>query len=132
MDVLREVLTQVREGKTSFQPTGPSEDEIRAFQPIAKALVYADKRDYLRCRALREHRTSNSFYINVYVVSGLTYQGELFLENAPQPLQSEAVSVDPTGTPPPQEDIFDFKPNFLGFGVNLNALWRWFRKRGRS
>lgn len=27
------------------------------------------------------------------------------------------------------EDIIDLKPNFMGFGVNLNALFRWFSRK---
>ena len=29
----------------------------------------------------------------------------------------------------PSEDIIDLKPNFMGLGINLNALFRWFRQK---
>jgi len=28
-----------------------------------------------------------------------------------------------------REDIVDLKPNFMGLGINLNALFRWFHRK---
>lgn len=94
MDALRQVLVQVRDGKKSFEPDGLAEEDMRAFQPLAKALVYADQREYLKCHSLHESRTGNRYYSAVIVNGDLTYEGDRFLEEV---LAQTPVPTKPTG-----------------------------------
>ena len=84
MDDLRNILRQVQEGKASFAPTGPSEEEMKTFQPIAKALLYAHQMGYLEeCHAKREYVTGRGYYVLVLVRGGLSYIGEAFFREEP-------------------------------------------------
>ena len=128
MEDLRKLLIQVREGRTSFTPDGPSKEEMIAFQPIAKALIHAKQMGYLEdCHARKESRTGQGYYALVMLRGGLSYLGEKFLEQSPAGENNAGSLQQPQST----EDVIDLKPNFFGLGVNLNALWRKLR-RGKT
>lgn len=94
MDVLRDVLEQVRNGKRDFTPDGDSRDEIIAFQEIAEALVHANDLGYLECLGNRESDSGERLYSMVIVTSGLTYPGQQYLGEA----RTQArVQTNPTG-----------------------------------
>ncbi len=121
MEDLREILVQIHEGKMSFEPEGPSKDEMAKFQPIAKALLYAKQSGYLEdCHAIRENMSGNGYYVKVMLRGGLSYAGEMFLSVDPV---APHENIQPK-VPSNSEDVIDIKPNFFGLGVNLNALWR--------
>ncbi len=121
MDAIRQLLTEIKEGKSSFRPYSDSKEHMVDFQSVAKLLIYADQQGWLN--SLKVHmgsRTANSWYDLVVVQGGLSYKGEQYLINPPvvSSTSSEA-----------QEDIIELKPNFMGLGINLNALWRYFKKK---
>ncbi|KXO10077.1 hypothetical protein AKG98_861 [Moritella sp. JT01] len=49
----------------------------------------------------------------------ITFRGREWLESK----KVELVSKEP------QEDVVELKPNFMGIGLNLNALYRLFKRR---
>lgn len=64
-------------------------------------------------------------------VNACSDDGDCFLEprinlSGREWLASLEPQVNPTN---PTEDIVELKPNFFGLGVNLNALFRWFRRK---
>lgn len=125
MELLKELLKEISEGKKLFKPEDTSETSMEAFQPIAKALVYANKCGYLdKCNIHRESRTSHGWYDLILVQGGLSYLGKEYLatgasSTAPQELRGE-------------EDIIELKPNISGIGVNLNAFLRWWKNRNKK
>jgi hypothetical protein len=42
---------------------------------------------------------------------------------------NEQVNNSPNKQTSTSEDIIDLKPNFMGLGINFNALFRWFRRK---
>jgi len=122
MDVIKQLLTEIKEGKSSFQPASNSKADMADFQSVAKILIYADQEDWLNSIEVhRESRTKNNWYDLIIVQGGLSYKGGgQYITNPPtvNSTYSEA-----------QEDIIELKPNFMGLGINLNALFRYFKKK---
>jgi len=44
VDLLKQLLTEIRSGKSHFQPKGPDDGAIREFQLTAKALAHAHEK----------------------------------------------------------------------------------------
>ncbi|MCJ8351378.1 hypothetical protein [Moritella sp.] len=59
--------------------------------------------------------------------SGLSFLTPQINLNGKEWLSSKKQGV--TSSSVVTEDIIDLKPNFMGLGINLNALIRWFRRR---
>lgn len=84
------------------------------FQPIAKILVHAHKKNYLEsCIHHKESDTRHGWYDLVIVLGGLSREGEIFLA-APESDETEDNL----------EKIIQLKPSIYGVSVDLNALWR--------
>lgn len=125
MDLLKDLLKEISEGKKIFKPEDASETSMEAFQPIAKALVHAKERGYLdKFNIHRESRTSHGWYDLVSVQGGLTYSGKEYLASRASPTTPK----EPRG----EEDIIELRPNISGIGVNLNALWRRWKNRNKK
>jgi hypothetical protein len=125
MEPLKELLKGISEGKKIFKPEDTSETSMQAFQPIAKALVHANERGYLdKCNIHRESRTGHSWYDLVSVQGGLSYLGKEYL--------ASGTSSTTPKEPRSEEDIIELNPNISGIGVNLNALWRWWKNRNKK
>ena len=123
MDILRELLSSIKEGETLFRPSGNTIENLAEFQLIAKTLIHAYKMDYLEeCKPLRENTTINGLYYSVYLRGGLTYKGEQYL-NQLHVTQHDIIETDKN------EDFIDIKPNFFGVGVNFNAIWRKYSRK---
>ncbi|MET4570692.1 hypothetical protein [Rhodanobacter soli] len=119
MTDLRGLLQQIKDGKKSFGPASNSPEDMAVFQDIAKALAFANDEGLLEGFAShKESYTGNRWYVVVMVKSGLSYQGQQYLE---QPAKPPA---------PAPGDIVQIKPNFYGISIDFNALWR--RLRGRT
>jgi len=114
-------MAEVRAGKTRFSPAPNDPDGLAQFQATAKALVFAKSEGFIE--SCFPHQTAQSgewLYDLVVVSGGLSHKGEEFLSSAGQSHQAK-----------PHEDILELKPNFMGFGINLNAAWRrLFRRSG--
>lgn len=82
MDILlHEILRKVKSGSTCFEPSSDSSEDVRKFQPIAKAVIYARDNGYLeRIIADRDPTSIEGFYCAVLVSGGLTYSGETLLQ----------------------------------------------------
>ena len=52
------LLKLVASGKTSFEPNGDTESEMRSFQPIAAALLEAEALGYIEI--VKTHRESDT------------------------------------------------------------------------
>jgi len=82
MDRLREVLALIQSGKSGFTSESESEDDIRAFQPIAKCLIHAKNEGLIEaCMHTKEGFTGDELYNDFFVRGGLTYKGEQFLNS---------------------------------------------------
>lgn len=76
MDVIKQLLTEIKEGKSSFQPASNSKADMADFQSVAKILIYADQEDWLNSIEVhRESRTKNNWYDLIIVQGGLSYKG---------------------------------------------------------
>ena len=125
MELLKELLRQISEGKKIFRPEDTSAASMEAFQAIAKALVHANERGFLdKCNIHRESRTSHGWYDLVSVQGGLTYSGIEYLASGASPTTPKGSRTE--------EDIIELKPNISGIGVNLNALFRWWKNRNKK
>jgi hypothetical protein len=121
MDIIKHLLTEIGEGKKSFKPASDSKSDMDDFQSVAKVLIYADQQGWLNsCEIHRESMTANNWYDLIFVQNGLSYEGEQYLNN---------LSSDDNVDSQTQEDIIELRPNFMGLGVNLNALLRWWKRR---
>ena len=121
MDILKNVLLEIKHGNSKFTPTSDSEPDMKDFQSIAKLLIHADQEGLLNSIKIhQESRTKNSWYDFVVVQNGLSFKGEQYLDK---------ISANEEITSEIQKDIVELKPNFMGLGLNLNALWRWWKKR---
>jgi len=91
MDVLRNVLREVKEGKREFAPASESPADLNDFQPIAKALIYAHTQSFLeRCIPAQTSVSGDLQYNVVLVPGGLSYRGEQFLLEEDAKGESEA------------------------------------------
>jgi len=121
MDIVKQILTEIMEGKKSFKPASDSQSDMEDFQSVAKIMIYADQQGWLNSfKVHREIRTANNWYDLILVQNGLSYEGKQYLQK---------MFADDNTNSPTQEDIIELKPNFMGLGVNLNALLRWCKKR---
>jgi len=110
---LTDVLAAVRAGRLVFAPEDGSETSLREFQFVARAVVYASEEKLLGRIAPHQNALYGEWlYDTVVVVDGLTYQGEGFLSKPEERTERQL------------EDILELKPNVMGLGINLNALWR--------
>ncbi len=119
MTTLRSLLEEIKSGVLAFKPVSEKEADMWDFQPIAKALEYANSEGFLEGYLPHKESTSgNRWYDMVLVEGGLSHKGEMFLAN-PNPEVEEKM-----------ESIIQLKPNIYGIGIDLNALWK--RWRGRA
>lgn len=97
MDILmHEVLRKINSGVTSFSPTSSSTDDIKNFQSLAKTIVHAHSLGYIEQMIPRkEHHSGNGYYAVMLVRGGLTYKGELQLQEfSGQPTPVDKTLVD--------------------------------------
>jgi len=81
---LIDLLQKIHDGQTNFPAEGDDHDALKKFQPIAKALLYLEKYEYIeRCIAHKSSRTGHGYYDLVIVDGGLTYEGEQILKSKP-------------------------------------------------
>lgn len=82
MDVIKQILSEIKDGKKVFKPISSSNEDMEAFQSVAKLLVWADKEGLLDNVIFhKESRTSHSWYDHIFVQNGLSQPGEAYLEN---------------------------------------------------
>ena len=115
MELMKQLLEDVKNGKNSFEPLSSTLNDLKEFQLIAKRLISAHESGYiaeLKCQ--KDYRVAGGLVNKILVLNALTIEGEHFLS-------SKSVAENQTRS---EEDIIDLKPNFFGLGVNINALWR--------
>ncbi len=121
MDVLKEVLGEVKNGKKSFKPTGSSKEQMEDFQSVAKLLIYANEQKFLGSFLLHKESRSGNMWYDLIQANGLSHKGDLFL------LSNATESCDPL-----INEIVQLKPNFYGLGIDLNAVIRWWKARTKE
>lgn len=115
MNSLLDVLMAVRSGTLEFSPEDESEASLREFQIAAKALAYAEEEKLIGRLSIHKNAVYGEWLCDlIMAVEGLTYRGEMHLTE-PDPQKERRL-----------EDIVELRPNFMGLGVNINALWRKF------
>lgn len=113
MNVLRETLKEIQNGKTTFQPISRSESDMRGFQPIAKILSSANNKGLLESFfSHKETETYHNWYDIVIVKGGLSHKGEQYLTEIHNKNAKR------------KDDIIQLKPSIYGIGIDLKALWR--------
>ncbi len=81
MDI-KQILTEIKNGKRKFAPASYSESDIETFQSDAKVLEYADQEGWLDSFLPHSSiRTGKSYYDLILVQKGLSYEGELHLQS---------------------------------------------------
>lgn len=110
MNVFQEILQEIQEGRTTFNPISESLIEMKKFQPIAKILLFANEEGLLEGYFThKESETAYNFYDFVLVKGGLSHHGKLYLENIKN-----------------TDNIIQLKPSVYGIEIDLIALWnRW-------
>ena len=120
MDIIKYVLLEIQDGNSRFTPASDSKSDMEDFQAIAKLLIHVDQQGWLNSMKVhQESRTKNNWYDLVFVQNGLSFKGEQYLNS---------ITSNEKTTLETQEDIIELKPNFMGLGLNLNALLRWWKK----
>ncbi len=110
MNVFQEILQEIQEGRTTFNPISQSLTEMKNFQPIAKVLLFANEEGLLEGYfSHKESETAYSFYDFVLVKGGLSHHGKLYLENI-----KNTKNMD---------NIIQLKPSVYGIEIDLIALW---------
>lgn len=81
MHLLKQLLTEIRTGKLHFQPKDSDEGAMREFQLTAKALIHAQERGLIgTVQVHKNFRTGESLIDSAWVDGGLTFPGELLLD----------------------------------------------------
>jgi hypothetical protein len=120
MEPLIELLQAINNGLLTLKPLGNSEKEMNDFQSVVKLLKYAEGKGLItKIKIHTESRTSHGWHDLALVQGGLTIEGMEYLNN---------FSVEDEPKANINEDIIELKPNFMGIGININALIRWFKK----
>lgn len=116
MNVLKEILEEIQEGRTIFNPISQSSVEMKNFQPIAKILLFAHKEGLIEGFAEhKESETAYNLYDFVLVKGGLSYQGEKYLQNI-EDENTEKINK-----------IIQLKPSIYGVEIDIIALWKHFK-----
>lgn len=85
MDVVKQILTEIINGKKKFTPASDSQSDLETFQSVAKVLIYADQQGWLDSFLPHPlNRNGKSYYDLILVQNGLSYEGELYLQNMSQ------------------------------------------------
>lgn len=113
MDILKNVLEEVKNGRDEFAPRDKTKQSIADFQIIAKALAFANEEKLLdKYLAHKNTETCDIYYDLILVPTGLNYHGELYLQKNDTP-QSEH-----------KNDILHIKPGIFGVSIDLKEVWR--------
>jgi len=113
MDALKEILREIQKGRIEFSPRSQSVEDMQAFQPIAKMLLYANNEEFLEgYLEHKESETSYNFYDFILVKGGLSYQGELYLNDTKNESRKSL------------EEIIQIKPNIFGIDIDIIAFWK--------
>ena len=120
MEPLIKLLQAINSGLLTFKPLGNSEKEMTDFQSVVKLLQYAEGKGLItKIKIHTESRTRHEWHDLALVQGGLTIEGMGYLNS---------LSTEDEPKAKINEDIIDLKPNFMGLGININALIRWFKK----
>ena len=121
MELLRQVLAEIKAGKRSFKPDDDSQASLENFQSVVQRLESAETRGYLKELRVQRSRGCDSFGLAklAVVIGSLTFEGEQFLA-AGQLNSPKSVSAS---------SIFQVKPGAFGVSVDLLALYRWMRQK---
>lgn len=81
MELLKDVLRWVNEGRSDFAPDDGTPESLKAFQSVAKRLVEAEKYGLLeRVYPNKSSMRGDVFFLRVIVAGGVTFKGERFLK----------------------------------------------------
>lgn len=104
MDMMERVLRAVKAGEQSFQPASDSAEDIKIFQAVADAVIYAHQQGYLRdCKPIFEASSGRRVCVHV-LVGSLTHPGREFLSDLdrqhraiPKVLTDSLYGITPSG-----------------------------------
>jgi len=120
---LKAILNSIDNGKYAYKPEQNDFESLKAFQDTAKRLIYAKEEGYISdLKHQIDYQKPGRLIRNLVVNGGLTLKGEQFLTST----QEESQATEKT------EDIIEIKPNIAGIGLNLNAAFRWFKRKSKN
>ena len=73
LDIIKQILTEIKKGMKSYKPTSNSESDMEDFQSVAKILVYADQQDWFDSFITHRESRANRRYDLILVQTGLSY-----------------------------------------------------------
>ena len=121
MDLIREALEQVRNGKTRFAPEAETVEGLKSFQEVAAALKSASNSGYINATFIQSRMRDTYGYTLEAIVSGpLTHEGLQYLAQAADTNLAK------------DSDIIQLKPNIYGLGIDLRAAYGWLRGKLRK
>jgi hypothetical protein len=94
---MQEALRMVQSGVGNFAPSSDSPNDLRAFQPLAKALFAAHQDGLLNSASfiVSKKRDTHDMYVTVVTSGGLTYKGDQWLATASnQPSETRKWLID--------------------------------------
>jgi len=72
---MQQLLQKIGSGQTSFDPSGSSEPELRAFQLVAALILNAEELGYVTDVVPHRESDSGNEYYDTVVVGGITKRG---------------------------------------------------------
>ena len=121
VDLIREALKQVRNGKTRFAPETETAEGLRSFQEVAAALKSASNSGYIHATFIESGKRGTHGYTLEAIVSGsLTHEGLQYLAPVADVSLAKA------------SDIIQLKPNIYGLGIDLRAAYGWLIRKLRK
>jgi|ThiBio_1000_plan_1041568.scaffolds.fasta_scaffold20849_2 hypothetical protein len=122
MELLRQVLDEVRQGKKHFCPENESLEAIETFQKIGERLKFSETKGYLSVRfRVSRSRSNYGNILDAFITSGLTFEGEQFLAKLELPEEDSR-----------RNKIIEMKPSLYGFSIDLPEAFRWLKSKWKK
>ena len=79
MKLMKDLIKQISDGRTSFEPEDTSLDELRKFQQVATALLEAERLGYIQDVITHQESDSGHNHCDCVVVGSATELGRNFV-----------------------------------------------------
>ena len=112
MDLIREVLQQVHDGKTRFIAESQAQDDLASFQPVASALKRAKELGYISAVFVESGMRDTLGFVKVVEITGpISHEGAQYLASA------TASGAMPVATSTENAKVFHLKPTIYGMAL---------------
>lgn len=76
---MKNLITQIVDGRTSFEPESDSLDGLRSFQQVAASLLEAETLGYIQDVILHQESDSGHDFYDCVFVGSVTERGQSFV-----------------------------------------------------